>query len=143
MLLGIGGQLADGNPSVHYLVVSDGCPTCHMADGNHTLEPSISSCESCHSDASNFDIGGVQTEVEGLIEELQDLLVAKGLLEVAPHEEGVEGPPEVHPVVGEYPEAEAGALWNYITIVIEDGSNGVHNPPYTVALLKASIAALE
>ncbi len=48
-----------------------------------------------------------------------------------------------HPVVGLYPAAQASALWNYILIEIEDGSLGAHNPPYTKALLNASIAAVQ
>ncbi len=136
MLLGIGGWGASGSPSAHYSMVQDGCPTCHLPDGNHLLSPSmnrgaITACQSCHADAKNFDIGGTQTEVEELIAELEHLLEAKGL-----YHDG-------HPVVGKYPEAEAGALWNYITIAVEDGSKGVHNPAYTKALLKASIDALK
>jgi hypothetical protein len=129
-------------------MIPDGCPTCHLSGGDHLLSPSlqrhaIESCQTCHADASNFDIDGTQTEVDALIEELEALLVDKGLLAVAPHEPWHEGPPEVHPVVGEYPEAEAGALWNYILIAIEDGSHGVHNPAYTKTLLQASIDALK
>ncbi|UCF16827.1 MAG: hypothetical protein JSW59_05070, partial [Phycisphaerales bacterium] len=48
-----------------------------------------------------------------------------------------------HPVVGVYPAAKAQALWNYIFIAIEDASSGAHNPPYTNALLDASIAAMQ
>ncbi len=67
-----------------------------------------------------------------MIAQVGDLLVAKGLLDEAGH-----------PVVGDYPAAESSALWNYIYIVFEDGSLGVHNPGYTKALLEASIAALQ
>ncbi|MEE8318769.1 MAG: hypothetical protein V3R36_03925, partial [Dehalococcoidales bacterium] len=79
MLLGIGGAGASGSPSAHYSMVEDGCPTCHLAGGDHLLSPSmqrhaIKRCQSCHADATNFDIGGVQTEVEALIEELEHLL---------------------------------------------------------------------
>jgi hypothetical protein len=136
MLLGIGGQLADGSPAAHYSMIEDGCPTCHLPDDNHLLSPSlnrhaITACQTCHSDAENFDIGGTQTEVDALIEELAELLEAKDMLH------------DGHPVVGKYPEADAGALWNYILIAIEDSSHGVHNPAYTKALLHASIDALK
>ncbi len=136
MLLGIGGWGASGSPGAHYTMIQDGCPICHLHGDNHLLSPSmnrhaIKACQACHADAKNFDIGGAQTEVEALIEELEHLLEAKGL-----YHDG-------HPVVGKYPEAEAGALWNYITIVVEDGSKGVHNPAYTKALLEASIEALK
>jgi hypothetical protein len=100
----------------------------------------------CH----GFDINGLQTEVEALIEQLRDLLLAKGSLAAeTEYEIGDDGViiEEVvvgyHPVVGNYPAAEASALWNYILIEIEDGSLGVHNPRYTKDLLEASIAALQ
>jgi hypothetical protein len=44
-------------------------------------------------------------------------------------------------VVGDYPEAQAAALWNYL-LVEEDKSDGVHNPTFANALLDASLAAL-
>jgi hypothetical protein len=155
MLLGIGGALASGNPSAHYSMINDGCPVCHLANDNHTLKPSITACETCHAGAENFDIGGLQTEVATLLAELEDLLIDEGMLTVAEHgEEHVvvtlddygRVVPETHaphPVVGEYPEAKAGALWNYILIMNEDESTGVHNPTYTKALLEASIEALK
>jgi hypothetical protein len=135
MLLGIGGAGdVKGSPSAHALFVPDTCVHCHLGENrNHSFEPSVSACTICHSDAKNFDMNGVQTEVEELIAELGELLKAKGLLD----EEGE------HPVVGTYTAAEASALWNYILIVFEDGSLGVHNSIYTEALLDASLAALQ
>jgi hypothetical protein len=133
MLLGVGGAgEVDSGASAHYRRVRGTCATCHMADNNHSFEPSLAVCQDCHEDADSFDVDGIQTQVDGLIAELQDALVAKGLLD----EEG-------EPVVGEYPEAEAGALWNYIFISIEDSSRGVHNPEYTIDLLNSSIDALK
>jgi hypothetical protein len=134
MLLGLGGG-GDviGRPSAHAMLVRDTCVTCHIGkDNKHTFEPDVSACQTCHSDAEDFDIDGVQTEVGALIAQVGDLLVAKGLLD----EEG-------HPVVGDYPAAEASALWNYIFIANEDSSLGVHNPGYTKALLNAAVEALQ
>jgi len=137
MLLGVGGAGdVEGGASDHYDWVEDTCVTCHVANDNHSFEPSLSACLECHEDAENFDIEGVQTGVDELIVELQEALVAKGMLD-GDEEHGF------HPVVGEYPEAEAAALWNYIFIVIEDGSRGVHNASYTIGLLESSIAALQ
>jgi hypothetical protein len=152
VLLGIGGSTA-GSQSVHYMLVEDGCPQCHLVDGNHLFSPSanrhtITACQTCHADASNFDIGGTQTEVKALLTELEGLLVEKGMLVVEEHDPwaeakqtGITG--DVEPVVGDYPEAETAALWNYILLQVEDSSNGVHNPSYTKALLQASIDALQ
>jgi hypothetical protein len=132
MLLGIGGSV-EGNPGAHGMLVRDTCVTCHIGkNDSHTFEPVLASCQDCHQDAEDFDIDGVQTEVEGLIAEVGELLKAKGLLD----EEG-------HPVVGVYPAAQASALWDYIFIVSEDGSLGVHNPRYTKTLLNAAVEALQ
>jgi len=134
MMLGVGGAGdVAGGPGAHTMLVKGTCVTCHIGkDMNHDFEPEISACVTCHSDATNFDVDGLQTEVAALIAELAELLKGKGLLD----EEG-------EPVVGKYPAAQASALWNYILIEIEDGSLGVHNPGYTKALLEASIAALQ
>ncbi|MEE8413860.1 MAG: hypothetical protein V3R96_04850, partial [Dehalococcoidales bacterium] len=130
MLLGTGGGIS-GSPSAHYMMVEDGCVTCHMGpDNNHTWEPQLSSCQSCHADLDTFDRNGVQTEVKAMFEELGELLDAKGLLH------------DGHPVPGKYSEAKAAALWAY-RFIEPDGSFGVHNPQYTKALLEASIAALK
>ncbi len=132
MLLGIGGAGdVKGTPSFHIKMIADTCVSCHIGpDMSHTFAVVMSGCADCHGE--DFDLDAKQAEVEVLIAELGELLKAKGLLD----EEG-------HPVVGVYPAAQAYALWNYILIEIEDGSHGVHNPPYTKALLEASIAALQ
>lgn len=133
MLLGIGGAGVAGEPSGHSMMVEDTCVTCHLGENaTHTFEPAVAACVTCHPDAKSFDIEGVQTDVQAKIDQLAELLKAKGLLD----EEG-------HPVVGTYPAAQASALWNYILIAVEDGSRGVHNPGYTKALLEAGIAALQ
>jgi hypothetical protein len=133
MMLGIGGAgSVVGSPGAHNMLARNTCVTCHIGkDASHTFEPQLSSCLDCHQEAEDFDIGGVQTEVAVLIAELGELLEAKGM-----YHDG-------HPVVGTYPAAEAQALWNYIFILVEDGSLGVHNPGYTKALLEDSIAALK
>ena len=80
----------------------------------------------------DFDLNGLQTEVEEQLEQIAGLLVAKGMWDAE----------EDHPVVGFYPAAEAQAMWNYILISHEDESKGVHNPAYVRALLEWSLAAL-
>jgi hypothetical protein len=129
MLLGVGGYGEPGSPSGHYMMVEEGCPVCHMAEKNHTLEPSTAACESCHGELDTFDRNGVQTEVQALFDELEELLEAEGLLH------------DGHPVVQTVSEAQAGALWNYL-VVAEDGSLGVHNSQYAKALLEAGLEAL-
>jgi hypothetical protein len=137
MLLGIGGGGdVTGNPSAHYSMVGDTCVACHLGEADdHTFAPDVAACQECHSGIEDFDVNGLQTEVAEKLAELGELLIAKGMWEVT--EEG-----EEHPVVGVYPAAEAQALWNYIYILHEDESTGVHNPTYTKALLDASLEAL-
>ena len=132
MLLGVGGALVEGNPSAHYSVVIEGCPACHMGDErNHSMEPDVDRCAACHSDLEDFDNNDVQTEVEELSAEVHELLEAEGML--------LDG----HPVEGFYDEAKAAALWNYIFVVEEDASGGVHNSAYAMALLEQAKAAFE
>lgn len=130
MLLGTGGYGPEGSPSIHYTVVKDSCTTCHMVNGRHEMEANVTACQTCHAGLNNFDYKGVQTEVKALFEELGELLEAKGLLH------------DGHPVVGVYPEQQAGALWIY-RVIEPDGSFGVHNPAYTKALLQSAIDALK
>jgi hypothetical protein len=131
MLLGIGGAGVRGSAGVHSTVVRDSCVTCHLgSDNNHTFEAVLSSCTTCHADAEDFDIDGVQTEIQGLIDQVAARLEAKGL-----YHDG-------HPVVGEYPAAQAQALWNYIFVVVEAASLGVHNYQYTKSMLQAALRAL-
>jgi hypothetical protein len=133
MLLGIAGAGdVEGSPSTHYALVEDTCVTCHLGEGdNHSFEPEVEACQACHTDAEDFDINGVQTEVKAMLDELEEGLIALGWLD----EEG-------HPTVTSIPDDQAAALWNWIYIAHEDGSYGVHNPAYTKALLEAGLAAL-
>jgi hypothetical protein len=131
MLLGIAGAGAEGSPSAHYAMVENTCVGCHMQGESHTFEPAIEACQQCHSDAESFDINGVQSEVEASLAELEEALIASGLLD----EEG-------HPAVAAVPEDQAAALWNWIYIAHEDKSLGVHNPDYTKALIEAGLEAM-
>jgi hypothetical protein len=131
MLLGVAGATV-GEPAAHATLVENTCVTCHVGENDdHSFEPNVAACQSCHSGAESFDINGFQTEVAAKLEELKAALIAEGMLTE-----------EDEAVVGVYPEAQAAALWNYITIAHEDHSMGVHNPTYTMELIDASLAAL-
>jgi hypothetical protein len=137
MLLGLAGAGSDGlaiegNPSSHATLVEGTCVTCHVGEGaNHTFEPDVAACQACHSGAEDFDINGLQTEVQAMLDELEAALIAKGWLD----EEG-------HPTVAAIPAGEAAALWNWIYVAHEDKSLGVHNPAYTKELLQAGLDSL-
>jgi hypothetical protein len=133
VLLGIGGAgEVEGSPAAHYSMVEDTCVHCHLVEDNHTFAPDVAACQECHSGMEGFDDTGLQTEVAEKLAEIGELLVAKGMWD---EEEG-------DPVVGFYPAAETQALWNYILILKEDESFGVHNPAYVRALLDFSLEAL-
>jgi hypothetical protein len=136
MLLGVGGAGAEGQPHIHYTAVENTCVGCHMGEtASHSFAPSVAACQACHADAENFDINGVQTEIQAELDRLGEALVAAGVLS----DITVDG----HPTVTEAPEGLATALYNWIYIAHEDKSLGVHNPAYTRALLEAAFAALE
>jgi hypothetical protein len=140
MLLGVGGAGAvTGTPSTHYTTVENTCVACHMGGdaANHSFAPNVTSCVACHADAKDFDINGVQTAVTEKIVALAEKLKTAGMIT-----EGVnaEGETTYAPVAGNYPEAQANALWNFIYVYNEDKSMGVHNSTYTNALLDAALA---
>jgi hypothetical protein len=136
MLLGVAGAGVEGTPSSHYAMVENTCVTCHMGDGKtHNFTPSVAACTACHADAENFDINGVQTEVQQMGDELGELLLAAGLI----NENSEAG----HPTVTEAPEDQALALFNWIYVMHEDKSLGVHNSAYAKALLQAGLDAMK
>jgi hypothetical protein len=135
MMLGLAGSVK-GNSGAHYALVRNTCVTCHMGDNaSHGFEPSVGACQLCHPGTEDFDIHGVQTEIQGMIDELGDALVAAGVLS----ENSADG----HPTVTEAPENVAIALWNWIYVAHEDKSLGVHNPGYTRKLLQAGLDAIQ
>ena len=101
------------------------------ADASHSFTPNVATCQTCHADATSLDVDGKQTEIADELEQVKTALIAKGLMD----ETGTI-------VVGDYPEAQAGALWNYL-FVEEDKSEGVHNYTYAKALLDAALEALK
>jgi hypothetical protein len=115
------------------------CTGCHMGtygdqSGGHTWKPNLASCNTCHdANDENFNYGGVQTEVEHLLEQLRDKLVEAGVVEY------VEADAAYEPVVGTYPMDQARAFFNWVGLE-EDRSLGVHNPKYVKALLQNSLA---
>jgi hypothetical protein len=131
MLLGIGGVGVEGSPSPHYQMVEDTCVACHMGEeNNHTFLPDVARCQACHADAEDFNRNDTQTEIEEMMAEVHDLLIASGIM----NEEG-------RSIPGVYPEAVAMAMWNY-KLVEYDASMGVHNADYARALLTQALEAL-
>jgi hypothetical protein len=111
--------------------------------GGHTMNmeyeyhggptPLIGGCnvQECHYGAvEDFNYNYAQVEVEALLDDLLAELQARGLISSSGSV-----------VRGTYPEAEAGAIFNY-KFVKEDRSHGIHNTQYAKALLYSSLAEL-
>jgi hypothetical protein len=133
IFLGLGSNI-EGNPGGHYLVVEDGCVTCHLGpDDNHTFEPQLAVCQGCHGKIDDFNINETQTEIKKLLEEIEVILEVKGMIE----------PGSVHTtIIGNFPEEDVKAMWNYL-LVHEDQSHGVHNPRYTKSILEVALETLQ
>lgn len=138
MLLGVGGAGGvKGVKSGHYGAVGNTCVTCHLGDNkDHHFEPAVATCQKCHPTATNFDVDGVQTEIQGLLDAIETELLNRGLL-APPTGDG-----DPSPAVSSAPTGEAFALWNYIYVGREDKSMGAHNVDYARALLYASLDSL-
>jgi hypothetical protein len=114
---------------------SGACVTCHMGKTNgetgaHTFNASLANCTKCHSGATNFDVDGLQTTVGKMLVELDSLMRLKGMI----NKDG-------NILPANFPIDYAGAYYNY-TLIKDDRSLGVHNPAYTIAVLKNSISSL-
>jgi len=123
------------------------CTGCHMApftknQGGHSLIPSLAACNTCHKATdTNYDHNGVQTEIAADLVQLRDLLVAKGLVKATP--DAIDPTIITYSAISKtFPMVQAQAAYNYFGLM-DDRSEGVHNPPYVRALLLNSIAALK
>jgi hypothetical protein len=151
--------------TLHINIVSNACVGCHMAEGEIDAEGNIplsgghsfgmrtpegvanvEACSACHGNigedfneiTSNFEGSkdhdgdgveeGLQEEVHGLL----DLIIAN-----------IPNDGSGHPMVEDSTVTlvEAQAAFNYL-MVYEDRSFGIHNPKFTVALLKLTLEKL-
>ena len=124
-----------------------------MQAGDHTFkttyapagkpaEDLVGACQNCHGPeittfdfptfdfAGNGTVSGVQTEVQGLLDQLSALLPPNSLVKTSLSIDSTWSKPQL----------EAAYNWLFVT---RDGSKGIHNTEYTVGLLKASIANLQ
>ena len=128
------------------------CAKCHMNKdggddvGGHTFKmtseagvQNIAACTGCHSSAADFNLGGVQDEIEGLIHHLDELLMEHKLLDDTGHAI----PYTADNGIGrKFTSNEAGAVFNLLLMHYE-GSHGVHNYKYSKALLTNTIEMVE
>ncbi|OGC77910.1 MAG: hypothetical protein A2Z27_03240 [candidate division Zixibacteria bacterium RBG_16_50_21] len=149
MLLGEGGLGVTGTLSAHYSMVEDTCVNCHMGtERNHTYLPEVERCQTCHADATDFDMDGTQTEITAMLEDLHTIFVDQQLLNPDTDLWGIydpatgtwSDPSSDNPLT--VTEAVANAMWNY-KFVVYDKSMGVHNATYTKALLQQALDAMQ
>jgi hypothetical protein len=140
-------KVGEGYMNSAHTNIEDGCVTCHMADatgyanGGHTFRVedeeeglNTKGCLECHTAAEAEDAkDALQAEVLGLLDQLGVKLEAAGIYNPA----GTSG----YAVKGDYTNKVAGAYWNFISIM-EDKSEGVHNPKFVRTLLQNSINSL-
>jgi formate-dependent nitrite reductase cytochrome c552 subunit len=142
----------------HKGATDNGCLDCHFETpfgyplGGHSFNMAyetetgetynVEACAPCHGEqeeGGNFNLDGVQSEVAGLIQTLEGLLIDADLLELT--EEGLLAKPRDVYSRSE-PGDSAGALWNYFYAKY-DRSKGVHNREYITGLLESSIEFMQ
>ncbi|MGA2822261.1 MAG: hypothetical protein ABSE72_01920 [Bacteroidales bacterium] len=119
------------------------CIVCHggYAQGNivggHTLKmtstetgDNIAVCNrtGCHNGATSFNIGGAQTTISGLYQQLKVKLTTFNMLDTTTM--------TIKP--NKYAQADLAVFWNFM-LIDADRSMGVHNYQYTHDLLQAGI----
>lgn len=118
--------------SIHTTALAvEACVACHVfsspyvsesepAKTGHTFKPRIEACQQCHEGATDFDIDGVQTEIQGLIDQLQVEIDAAGTAQKT---------------TTSYLNAKY-----VLEAMISEGSRGVHNTEYSRKLLQDALA---
>jgi hypothetical protein len=139
------------------------CVDCHMvpvADNSnvpdHSFNPSLAACTSCHAGTTTFDINGFQSQIQSALTQMETWLNAQGFLTraaAAPYTpltaaqlgDGQWATDQPVPGAsldgGLMTQDQAGALYNYI-LVARGGASGVHNPKYIAQILYDSYHAL-
>ncbi len=147
--------------SIHPTLVADACVSCHMFKplgtyaGGHSFSmaheeagENLAACNAsgCHSGSplttfnrtatADYDgdgtMEGVQDEFDGVLGQLRDTLVAKGMI-YPPSD-----PYADRAVPATYTAVQAGAIYNF-RLGVTDPSRGVHNTKYIMDLMKTSI----
>lgn len=117
------------------------CVECHMVRETelhgelvdhpfHTWEPTVENCLPCHAGIPDFDVNGMQTQIQG---KLDQLAVLHGYIDFADLEANWDS--EAPGVLVWEREALYAAFFIY-----DDGSTGLHNPTYANSLLDNAIA---
>jgi hypothetical protein len=124
----------------HQTAVTEACVKCHMVrmaeiEGEdqqhafHSFDPDPGNCEPCHSGLPDFNYHGVQTEIQGKMDQLAVLL---GFTDADDFEANFDSQAAGVQVW----QREAGYTLMFLW---EDRSLGVHNPTYARSLLNNAI----
>ncbi|RLD40946.1 MAG: hypothetical protein DRI86_14355 [Bacteroidetes bacterium] len=145
--------------------------TTNGLDGSHSMWPTDNACITCHTGGVPSEVSGLASDMDMLAVSLENVIGWEYEFEVDGNGDLVldangdpiivldgNGDPvtlEVHGIIhdghpnnGSFGEGatftilEAQAAWNYL-FVMEDKSEGVHNPAYAKALIQNSIEALD
>jgi hypothetical protein len=150
--------------STHQLKLS--CVNCHMppvADNqnvaDHSFQPDLSVCLTCHAGVTSFDVNGGQTLDATEMSELEADLNAAGFLTratAAPYGPIADAGVAADLFASDFARGgattsdggalglsapQAGALYNFF-LIAKGGGGGVHNPKYTQQLIFDSVFAL-
>jgi Cytochrome c552 len=161
-------RLPAAKTAKHY--TSSSCVQCHMDkpkagtvdNGSHTMKLSFQTCVSCHpapetlltSFHAKFDTEVAKFKAALLAKSNYFILDSRGEVSVKAFDSTTGSPFPTTPKSGtedlgtwyqsrtDFPLKYVQAYWNY-KLVTGDEGKGVHNPPYTMALIQTSIEALK
>jgi hypothetical protein len=151
--------------SSKHILVQDACVTCHthphegdLENGipnftGHTFEPVVEACLPCHGELTDFsevgakadydgdgEIEGVQIEVQGLLDLLQQTIIDASTTPEARAALEADFLANLGlPDVTTREQRAAGYNWTFVDF---DGSTGVHNANYAIQLLQQSALSL-
>jgi hypothetical protein len=130
--------VADGNA---YAPHAPGCVACHMGpETGHSFHPDASACIACHADQSDKedDLADNAARLEAIAAEL----ATRNAVHIdAAWESGDPLFGAVEPKLASLPRDVFNAWWDFM-LLVEDRSNGAHNPVYVETLLDGIETAL-
>ncbi len=160
-------RLPASKTAKHY--TNSSCVQCHMDkpkagtvdNGSHTMKLSFQTCVSCHpapetlltSFHAKFDTEVAKLKAALLAKSNYFILDSRGAVSIKAFDSTTNLPFPTSPASGtttpttwyqsrtDFPLKYVQAYWNY-KLVTGDEGKGVHNPPYTMALIQNSIEAL-
>ncbi len=146
---GMGGYIGISEPTKPQDEGHHSCVACHVGFvsltgnygdyvGGHAMNldhsdgsTETAACVKCHTDrGASIDIDGIMASTEAYLETLETALVDAGIMDETGHLIG-----------GTYTHKQLAAYWNY-ALLHYDGSHGVHNQAYSLALITSALEYL-